>query len=195
MSTSVSILAFSGSLRRDSWNHRLVELAADAAREAGAHVDVIRLRDHPLPIFDEDLEKADGLPESAKELKRLFIEHDGLLIASPEYNGAYSGALKNTVDWMTRPDGDRSGLDCFRGKVAGLMSCSPGRLGGIRGLPALRHLLSGIGTLVLPHQVSIPMILDELGDESELRDEGMQHAVERLGRELVETIRGLKAGS
>ena len=195
MSTPISILAFSGSLRQDSWNHRLVELAADAVRAAGGHVDVIRLRDHPLPVYDQDLEAKDGLPETAIELKRLFIEHDGLLIASPEYNGAYSGALKNTIDWMTRPHGDQSGLACFRGKVAGLMSCSPGQLGGIRGLPALRHLLSGIGTLVLPHQVAVPMIQDEFGDGQRLRSEQMQNAVDRLGSELVGTIRGLKAHS
>ncbi|MEE2718726.1 MAG: NAD(P)H-dependent oxidoreductase [Planctomycetota bacterium] len=195
MSSPIKILAFSGSLRADSWNHRLVELASNAARAEGATVDVIRLRDYPLPLFDQDHEDAHGLPEAAVELKRMFLEHDGLLVASPEYNGSYSAALKNVVDWMTRPHDGRSGLDCFRGKVAGLLSCSPGQLGGIRGLPSLRHLLSSIGTMVVPHQVAVPGIHDELNESDVLRTERLQEAVDQLGREVVRMIRGMRAGS
>ena len=195
MSSPIKILAFSGSLRADSWNHRLVELAGDAARAEGATVDVIRLRDYPLPLFDQDHEDEHGLPEAAIQLKQMFLEHDGMLIASPEYNGSYTAALKNTVDWMTRPHEDRSGLDCFRGKVAGLLSCSPGRLGGIRGLPSLQHLLSSIGTMVVPHQIAVPGIHEELQAPGGLRTDHLQESVDRVGQEVVRTIRGLRAGS
>ncbi|HBZ96453.1 MAG: hypothetical protein CMJ41_03055 [Phycisphaerae bacterium] len=195
MSSPIKILAFSGSLRSDSWNHRLVEVASAAARAEGATVNVIRLRDYPLPLFDQDHEDENGLPQSAIQLKEMFLEHDGMLIASPEYNGSYSAALKNTVDWMTRPYDGRSGLDCFRGKVAGLLSCSPGQLGGIRGLPSLQHLLSSIGTMVVPHQAAVPAIHDELQESEALRTERMQEAVDRVGHEVVRTIRGLRAGS
>ena len=195
MPSNTRILAFSGSLRTDSWNHRVVEIAAASARDAGAEVTILRLRDHPLPLYDGDLEQEEGLPPQAVELKGLFREHDGFLIASPEYNGSYSGALKNTVDWLTRPQEGYPGLDCFHGKVAGLLSCSPGRLGGIRGLPHLRQLLSGIGTMVLARQIAIPLITDELGETTTLRTEAMQQGVERLGQELVEVITAMKSSS
>src|SRR6202051_3583545 len=97
------ILAFAGSLRKDSYNKKLVQIAAQAARGAGADVTYIDLRDYPLPIFDEDLEKASGMPANGQKLKTLFIEHDGLLIAAPEYNSSITAVLKNTIDWVSRP--------------------------------------------------------------------------------------------
>jgi chromate reductase, NAD(P)H dehydrogenase (quinone) len=78
------ILAFASSTRRESFNKKLVAIAAQGAREAGA--EVIDLKDFPLPLLDQDLEAEEGMPENGKKLKKLFIDHDGLLIASPEYN-------------------------------------------------------------------------------------------------------------
>ena len=80
------ILAFAGSLRRESFNKKLVPIAARAAREAGALVTQIDLRDFPLPLFDQDLEAEHGMPENGKKLKQLFIDQGGLLLACPEYN-------------------------------------------------------------------------------------------------------------
>ena len=77
-------------------------MAAAGGREAGAEVTVISLRDFALPIFDEDLEAASGMPEAAKRLKAIFREHKGLIIASPEYNSSISAALKNATDWVSR---------------------------------------------------------------------------------------------
>src|SRR4051812_26801189 len=97
------ILAFAGSLRKESLNKKLLRIAASAARAAGAEVTLIDLKDHPLPIFDQDLETAQGMPENGARLKTLFAEHDGLLIASPEYNSSFTAVLKNTIDWVSRP--------------------------------------------------------------------------------------------
>src|SRR5262249_29719722 len=97
------ILAFAGSTRRDSFNKKLAGIAADGARAAGAEVTFIDLRDYPLPLYDGDLEAEKGLPEQAQRLKKLFLDHDGLLISSPEYNSSISGVLKNTIDWVSRP--------------------------------------------------------------------------------------------
>ncbi|MDH3591896.1 MAG: NAD(P)H-dependent oxidoreductase, partial [Planctomycetota bacterium] len=129
------ILALSGSLRGDSFNRKLVAAAAAGARAAGAAVTEIDIREFPLPLYDGDLEARDGLPEHALRLKRLFAEHEGLLIASPEYNGSISGALKNLIDWVSRPasKGEKP-LASFDGKVAAIMAASPGGLGGLRGL-------------------------------------------------------------
>src|SRR5215510_12287566 len=108
------ILAFAGSLRRDSFNKKLVPIAARGAREAGAEVTLIDLKDFPLPLFDQDLEAERGMPK----LKQLFIDHDGLLIAAPEYNSSITPVLKNAIDWVSRPAPGEPSLVAFRGKVA-----------------------------------------------------------------------------
>ena len=95
------ILAFAGSLRGESFNKKLVPIAARAARDAGAEVTPIDLRDFPLPLFDQDLEAGQGMPEDGTRLKKLFTEHDGLLVASPEYNSSVTAALKNVIDWVS----------------------------------------------------------------------------------------------
>ncbi|MCA9097099.1 MAG: NAD(P)H-dependent oxidoreductase, partial [Planctomycetaceae bacterium] len=97
----VRVLAFSGSLRKDSFNQKLVRIASEAAKQAGAEVTLINLSDYPLPVFDQDLEAA-GVPENVRKLKELFLSHDGLLIASPEYNSSVTAALKNAIDWVSR---------------------------------------------------------------------------------------------
>src|ERR1035437_1107676 len=131
---AVKILAFAGSLRMGSFNKKLVKIAAEGARKAGAEVTLIDLKDFPLPIFDEDLERSAGLPADGRKLKDLFLAHDALLISAPEYNSSISAVLKNTIDWVSRPVPGEAPLGCFDGKVAGLMSASPGALGGLRGL-------------------------------------------------------------
>ena len=135
------ILAFAGSTRSGSFNKMMVKVAADGARSAGAEVNFIDLRDFPMPIYDGDLEKESGVPEHARRLRELMGEHQGLLIASPENNSTISSVLKNTIDWISRPDGDTPGLVAFKGKVAGIMAASPGKLGGIRGLQHVRNIL------------------------------------------------------
>jgi len=154
----VKLLAFAGSTREGSLNQRLVDVASDIARAEGAEVTSIRLRDFDLPLYDGDLE-ANAFPPSADELRRLFIEHDGFLIASPEYNGSVSGALKNAIDWASRPRPGETlvALPAFRGKVAGIMSASIGPFGGLRGLLALRQILGTIQTLVATEQVLVPL--------------------------------------
>src|SRR5439155_13958578 len=127
-------VALGGSIRQDSSNQRLVEIAADGARRAGAEVTVLRLRDFDLPIYDADVEERNGLPPDASRLKAMFVAADGMLVASPEYNGSLSGALKNAIDWVSRPEGQETvfTLAAFRGKVGGVMSASIGPWGGIR---------------------------------------------------------------
>ena len=135
------ILGFAGSTRRESFNQKLVQSAAKGAREAGAEVTLIDLKDFPLPPFDQDLEAEQGMPDNGAKLKKLFIDHDGLLIASPEYNSSVTAVLKNTIDWVSRPAPGEPPLVAFKGKVATLMSASPGALGGLRGLVHVRSIL------------------------------------------------------
>ena len=103
MSNNPKILAFAGSLRKKSFNQRLVRIAAEGANKAGADVTVIDLAEYPLPVFDEDFEAEQGMPESAIKLKSMLKQHDGFLIACPEYNSSITAALKNAIDWASRP--------------------------------------------------------------------------------------------
>jgi len=190
MLDSPRFLAFAGSLRTGSFNKKLVRIAAEAARSAGAQVTLVDLRDFPLPIFDQDDEDANGLPENARKLKRLFIDHHGFLIASPEYNSGISGALKNAIDWVSRTEtDDEPSLIAFRGKTAALMSASPGALGGLRGLVQVRSILGNIGVLVLPDQVAIPAAHEAFAEDGALKDPQKQQAVEALGRKLTDLTR------
>lgn len=170
------ILAFSGSLRADSYNHKLVAVAAEGAKAAGAEVTLIRLKDYPLPIFDEDLEKAEGLPANARKLKDLFLSHHGLLIACPEYNSTISAALKNVIDWVSRPAKLSNGqaeppLGCFTDKVCGIMAASPGALGGIRMLPELRRILANINVHVVHNQMALMKAHEAFNADGTLKDE------------------------
>jgi len=186
------ILAFAGSSRQDSFNKKLVRIAAAAATAAGAEVKLIDLRDLPLPIFDEDLEREQGLPENAKKLKALFIETDGFLISSPEYNSSISALLKNTIDWVSRPTPGESPLQGFRGKCASLMSASPGALGGLRGLVTVRSILGNIGTIVLPDQVAVSKAHEAFNPDGSLKDAKQQESIAKLGSGLAEFLKKIK---
>ena len=186
------ILAFAGSTRRESFNKKLVAIAAQGAREAGAEVTLIDLKDFPLPLFDQDLEAEQGMPENGKKLKKLFIDHDGLLIASPEYNSSFSAALKNAIDWVSRPAPGEPSLVAFRGKVATLMSASPGALGGLRGLVHVRSILGNIGVIVLPDQIAVAKAHEAFQPDGSLVDPKRQAGVEGLGKTLASFLAKFK---
>lgn len=187
------VLAFAGSSRRDSYNARLAKVAAEGASNAGAEVTVIDLRDYELPLFNEDLEATEGAPVNATRLKDLFFEHDGLLIASPEYNSSISPLLKNTIDWVSRAAEGEGSLVAYRGKVAAIMAASPGELGGLRGLVHVRSILSSIGVLVIPDQIAIPRAFEAFGEDGRLVDERQQDKVKAIGAGLAATLQKLIA--
>ncbi len=187
----VKIVALAGSTREGSYNKKLAKIAAQAAQAAGADVSVIDLRDFPLPLFDEDLEKRDGAPDSAKKIKDILKFSDGFLIASPEYNSSITGVLKNTIDWTSRPSPDEPPLVCFQGKTAAIMSASPGGLGGLRGLVTLRSILGNIGVLVLPNQVSVSKAHEAFNADGSLKDAQQTASIKNLAAQLVSTLQKL----
>ncbi len=182
------ILAFAGSTRRESYNKKLLKIAAAGASSTNADVTVLDLRDYPMPLFDEDLEKESGAPESAVKLKKLFLEHDGLLIASPEYNSSITAVLKNTIDWVSRSAPGEQALAAYKGKVATILSASPGALGGLRGLVHLRAILGNIGVIVLPDQIAIPKAYEAFNEDGTLKDPKQQATVQNLGSTLAQLI-------
>lgn len=183
--SNARILAFAGSTRVHSFNKKLAAAAAKGAETAGAQVTLIDLRDYPLPLFDQDLEAAEGLPENAKALRALFLSHNALLIACPEYNGSLPAVLKNTIDWVSRRQEGEPPLACFKNKVALLLSTSTGALGGLRVLRHLQTVLMGMQVVVLPEQKAVPKAA-EVFNEGGIGDEKIRVEVERLGARLAE---------
>lgn len=185
MASTTKILAFAGSTRTDSFNKKLVKIAADGARDAGADVTYLDLRDLDLPLYDGDLEERDGIPAKAKELKQIMLDHHAFLIASPEYNSSISGVLKNAIDWASRPAPGEKMLACYEGKVAGLMSASPGAYGGLRGLVTVRSILGNIKVLVIPDQVAVAKAHEAFNGDGSMKDEKQQASIKNIGAQVA----------
>ena len=186
--TKPKILAFAGSTRTDSFNKKLVKIAVTGAIEGGADVTVIDLRDFAMPLYDGDLEQQQGLPSNAKKLKDLMLSHQGLLISAPEYNSSISGVLKNTIDWVSRPSAGEESLACFKGKVAGIMSASPGGLGGLRGLVHVRAILENISVLVIPDQIAVGKAHEVFNADGTLKDKKQEDQVKRIGSSVAKLL-------
>ena len=191
---TVKILAFCGSSRRDSVNRKLLEIAASGARNDGAEVTFITLADYPLPIYDAELESAHGVPERARALQEMFAGHDALLVASPEHNGGYTALLKNMLDWVSRPTATGSpGQTLFAGKVAAVVSASPGPMGGIRAMLGMRGVLEKLGAILIPQGFSLGLAHQAFTEGGGLTDEKADAEVRRVGLGLVDVTKQLSA--
>ena len=186
MASTPKVLAFSGSLRKGSYNKLMVKAAMEGAKKAGAQVTYIDLAEYPLPIFDEDLETQIGLHPNAAKLKALLKEHDAFLISSPEYNSSISAALKNTIDWLSRADDNP-----FTGKIAAVVSASPGQFGGVRSMQHARHLLLHLGCHVVPAQCMLPKAHEAFDEQGQLKSPRALESVKALAQQLVDTTRKL----
>jgi chromate reductase, NAD(P)H dehydrogenase (quinone) len=175
------ILAFAASLRKASLNRKLVALAAEIARGEGAEVDLADFREFEMPVYDGELDAAQGLPPGALELKRRVDAADALLLAAPEYNYSIAGALKNAIDWVSR-----ARPMPWRGKSVYLLSAAPSPMGGIRGLWQTRIPLEGCGALVFPDMFALPHANEAFDATGRLRDPAQ---AERLVREIVGFVR------
>ncbi|NIM00202.1 MAG: FMN reductase [Acidobacteria bacterium] len=189
----LSVVAFSGSSRSGSLNKKLVHAAVLAVRDAGAEVEEIDLRDYPMPLYDGDDEEANGPPENAARLRELFASKDAFLIGCPEYNGLITPLLKNTIDWVSRPDADgKPGTLSVKGKLAALTAASPGGLGGLRGLVHVRMLLSNIGMFVLPDQLALPGAKKAFDENGALKDDSGAKRLTALAESFVRAGERLK---
>ena len=187
MSTPTPLLVFAGSTRALSFNRKLAAVAADLGREAGAAVTHIELADFDVPLYNADLE-AKGTPRDVVRLKELFFAHPAWIVVSPEYNGSYTGLMKNTIDWVSSPiKGDpvwSSGSKPFAGKVVGMLAASPGALGGLRSLSHLAPLLMNLQCWVSPKQFALSKAGEAFTPEGRLVNEPAKDSV----RGVVEQV-------
>lgn len=185
------ILALAGSFREHSYNKRVLAVAAEGARNAGAEVTTIDLRDFPLPIYDADMQKDGAFDENALRLQDVMNEHDAFLIASPEYNGSIPGGLKNAIDWVSRSNNKYGMYEPLKNKTAALITASPGQFGGLRCLAHLRGVFTILGVNVLPSEIAVTFVSQKFdGDGTEMTDEKMRGLLEGLGAKLVEAVAG-----
>ncbi len=151
--TAPSLLIFAGSTRQHSFNRKLAHATAAIARDAGAAVTLLELSDFDIPLYNADLE-AQGTPADVVRLKNILWQHPAWVICSPEYNGSYTALLKNTIDWASSPVHGHAdwqdGTKPFRGKVVGMLSASPGGLGGLRSQSHLAPLLINLECWLAP---------------------------------------------
>lgn len=178
------VLAFAGSLRRESYNKKLIRTAAEAVRRQGAEVDLLELNEVVMPLYDGDLEEAQGLPPGVVAFKRRLAWADGFLIASPEYNHSIPGPLKNAIDWASRGE-----EDVFDGKLGALLAASPGGFGGVRMIPHLRQVLTGLGVWLVPNQVTVSKAHEAFGPDGTLSSDWVAKQVEDLAQVFVSNLK------
>jgi chromate reductase, NAD(P)H dehydrogenase (quinone) len=171
----MKLLAFAASLKRESLNRKLIQLAAELARESGIVVDLAEFREFDMPLYNADVQKSAGFPEGASEMGRRIQAADGLMIASPEYNYSVPGTLKNAIDWVSRMNPMP-----FRGKHGFLLAASSTVAGGSRGLWALRVPLEGLGVTLYPDMFALAQAAQALDERGKLKDPELQGRLEKM---------------
>jgi chromate reductase, NAD(P)H dehydrogenase (quinone) len=185
------ILVIPGSLRARSYNARLAALATKELTLADADVTRISLMDYPLPIYDADVAERSGPPHHAVQLKQLMSAHQGVLIASPEYNASITPLIKNTIDWISvvRERGEPP-LSAYQNRVFALGGASPRSSGAVQSLLALRQVLAvGCRALVIAEQLSVPNADQAFDEMDELKDPRLAAQLKLVARKLVDTAR------
>jgi chromate reductase len=186
MGNKPRILAFAASARRESLNRRFLAAAVAAVTREGAEVTLLQPDEIAMPLYNGDLEDAEGMPANAAKLVGLIAGHDAVLVASPEYNSMVTPMFKNTIDWCSRADENP-----FDGKVAAVISASPGILGGVRSLQLAQQLLLKLGCHVVPGQCILPHADKAFDSEGRLLDPRVEKALFAMAAKLVRTTERL----
>lgn len=188
MSHGTKLLIFAGSTRAQSFNRRLAQVAAQLATQVGAEVTLLELGTLDIPLYNADLEAEGTLPDVIR-LKQLMLDHPGWVICSPEYNGSYTALLKNTLDWASSPVKNdpewHRGMRSFTGKVVGLLSASPGALGGLRSLGNLAPLLRNLQCWVAPQQFALGQAGSAFDTQGQLLDEKHRQNVQAVIEQVL----------
>ena len=184
----MKLLVFAGSTRSQSFNRRLAAVAAEIGRAEGAEATLLELADFDIPMYHAELE-ARGTPADVLRLKEAMDAHPAWVIVSPEYNGSYTGLLKNTLDWASSPvaghpvwsDGSRP----FGGKVVGMLSASNGALGGLRAQSHLAPLLINLGCWLAPRHHALARAADAFDAQGRLVDAGEHARVQAVVQQVL----------
>ncbi len=184
----MKLLVFAGSTRQNSFNRKLARVTAAMATASGADVTHIELADFDVPMYNADLE-AQGTPADVIRLKQLMHDHPAWIICTPEYNASYPALLKNTLDWVSSPvKGNPDWTDGFkstRGKVVGVLSASPGALGGLRSQSHLAPLLINLECWLAPKNFALGRAGDAFDDTGALKEERARKSVQAVIDQVI----------
>ena len=190
------LLIFAGSTRQQSFNRQLAQVATQLAQAQDAQVTLLELSTLNIPLYSADLE-TQGTPPDVLRLKEIMDAHPAWIICSPEYNGSYTGLLKNTIDWASSPvkghpvwaDGSKP----FAGKTVGLLSASPGALGGLRSLSHLSPLLFNLHCWVCPKQFALGRAGEAFNAQGELQSDAHRKGVQAVVDQVLWAAKRLSA--
>jgi len=180
--TKPKIIIIPGSIRTGSHNTRLGAVFAAKLNELGAEANLISLVDYQMPVLNQDDEAEYGAPENARKLAALIAEHQGVVLINPEYNGSFSGLMKNTLDWLSRD----VGVKVFQNRVFALAACSPGMLGGIRVLSHARDNLVSVGADMVTQQIAVGGAANAFADDNTLTNERAAGLLQTMCEKLIE---------
>ena len=184
----MKLLVFAGSTRQHSWNRKLASAAAELARTSGAEVTYLELADLDIPMYNADLE-ARGTPADVMKLKQIMFGHPAWIVCSPEYNASYPALLKNTFDWISSPvKSDPAWSDGFkstRGKVVGMLSASPGALGGLRAQSHLAPLMLNLLCWVAPQNFALGRVADAFDEQGQLTSDSAKKNVQAVVDQVI----------
>jgi NAD(P)H-dependent FMN reductase len=172
----MKILIFAGALRKDSLNKKFAREAQRLAGEIGGHeIELLDLKDYPMPVYDGDIEVESGLPDATKKLGEKISAADAIILSTPEYNGSIPGILKNVIDWLSRAK-----PVSLENKPLLLIAASPGALGGVRSLWQTRIPLEVVGVHVYPEMLGLPRAHEAFDENGRLKDEKMAERLKIL---------------
>jgi chromate reductase len=173
----VRILGISGSLRRDSFNTRLLAAAAEGLPD---DVELVRWDGlAAVPPFDEDAE-AGPAPAAVADLRAAIADADAVLFATPEYNGSVPGQLKNALDWVSRP----YATNPLRDTPAAVVGASTGGFGAVWAQADLRRILARIGARVVDTELPVSHAHSRCDEEGNLDDDDVRQKLARVVEEL-----------
>ncbi len=181
------LIALSGSIRGGSLNEKLALLAVKYAQSQGVDAEYIDLRNYSLPIYNGDIDNSHDKPKPVLSLKKIFVDSSKIIIASPENNASVSPLLKNVIDWVSRSDEGELpfAYPAFRSKAVALLSASPGKFAGIRGLNHLKDILNSVFAIVVPEHLCIAQAHKAFDSAGNLVNASYQEMLEKVINSLL----------
>ncbi|MDT0510264.1 NAD(P)H-dependent oxidoreductase [Novosphingobium sp. MMS21-SN21R] len=188
--TRARILLIAGSTRDGSFNQSLVSAATRKFNAAGADALPLSLQDYDMPLCDAGVSER-GIPDAVTALHALFAAHDGIFLATPEYNSFPSPLLLNMIDWLSRVRHYEGGMiEAFERSVFGIGAASPSPIGGYRALMMLRQKLAlGVGATVVPAMIAVSAAYQAFDAEGNLANEQDAQNLDKVVHQLLEAVR------
>ena len=175
MKSRTRVVGICGSLRRGSYTRMALRIALRGAEEAGVEAQLIDLREYQLAFCDGGDDKK--LPKDVQRLRDDVQRAQGIILATPEYHGGYSGVLKNALDLM--------GFDEFQGKMIGLVGVSGGGMGASGPLNGLRSVGRALHAWVVPEQAGVPDVSDVFDESGNCKDKSVEKRLKAVGRQVA----------